>query len=245
MIRVLTTVLVFLLLLSGPVYLFLTEKVDLSSHWRTAYRGSAKIAPIAAEHKGALIQVYAAHAYHWRGLFSMHTWIALKPKGAAHFHSYEVSLWSLLQNKLSISKTVGPPDRYWFGNQPHILLEISGSEAETLIPKVLQAIRQYPYPNRYHAWPGPNSNTFLAFIGRQVPELHLNMPPNALGKDFLPLRHFIATVPSHTGYVISLLGIFAVSISKQEGVQVTILGLNFGFNWSPFRVIWPGVGYLW
>jgi hypothetical protein len=30
---------------------------------------------------------------------------------------------------------------------------------------------RYPYPNEYRAWPGPNSNTFTAYIAREVPEL--------------------------------------------------------------------------
>jgi hypothetical protein len=45
-----------------------------------------------------------------------------------------------------------------------------------------------PYPNTYRPWPGPNSNTFLAHIARQVPELVIQLPSNAVGKDHLPWR---------------------------------------------------------
>ena len=51
---------------------------------------------------------------------------------------------------------------------------------------VRDAIASYPYPNTYRPWPGPNSNTFLAHIARQVPDLAIQLPSNAVGKDFLP-----------------------------------------------------------
>lgn len=243
--RFLWIVLFFVVLLSGPLYLLLSGSVHLGSNWRTANRHSAEIAPKAADFEPALIQVYAAHAYNWRGLFAVHTWIALKPRHADHYRIFQVSLWSLWQRSTSVSETTGPPDRYWFGNRPWLIRQISGAKAQRLIPQVLTAIQRYPFAHVYHAWPGPNSNTFTAYIGRQVPGLDLVLPPNALGKDYLPARHFIAAVPSHSGYMVSLLGIYAMSISRQEGVQVTILGLNYGFTWSPFRIIWPAVGYLW
>lgn len=243
--RALAIILFFLALLSGPLYLLLTGSVHLGSNWRVANRQSAGIAPKASDYQPALIQIYAAHAYNWRGLFAVHTWLALKPAHADHYRIFQVTLWRLWQGKSAVSETTGPPDRYWFGNRPTLIRSISGPKAQRLIPQVLRAIDSYPYAWQYHAWPGPNSNTFTAYIGRQVPELDLVMPPNALGKDYLPARHFLVPVPSHSGYVFSLLGIYALSVSKQEGVQLTILGLNYGFTWSPFRLIWPAVGYLW
>ncbi len=243
--RLLWVGLFFVVMLSGPLYLLLADKVHLGSNWRTADRSSAGITPKARDYKPALIQVYAAHAYNWRGLFAVHTWIALKPQGADQYRIFQVTLWELWRKGTTVFESTGPPDRNWFGNKPVIIRSISGAKAEQLIPQILKAIARYPFPKTYYAWPGPNSNTFTAYIGRQVPGLDLIMPPNALGKDYLPARHFIVTTPSHSGYLFSLLGIYALSVSKQGGVQLTVLGLNFGFNWSPFRIIWPGVGYLW
>ena len=42
------------------------------------------------------------------------------------------------------------------------------------LDQVEAAVKTYPYPDRYRSWPGPNSNTFLAHIGRAVPELRLD-----------------------------------------------------------------------
>jgi hypothetical protein len=44
--------------------------------------------------------------------------------------------------------------------------------------------RTYPWPTEYKAFPGPNSNTFVAWIGRQVPELGLDLPFSAIGSGY-------------------------------------------------------------
>jgi len=78
------------------------------------------------------------------------------------------------------------PDNYWFGARPQILLDRRGPGVDALIENIRAAISRYPYPHEYRAWPGPNSNTFTAYVAREVPELGLNLPSNAVGKDFLP-----------------------------------------------------------
>ena len=42
-----------------------------------------------------------------------------------------------------------------------------------MIGEIEAAIRSYPYADTYRSYPGPNSNTFLAHIGREVPALKL------------------------------------------------------------------------
>ena len=65
-----------------------------------------------------------------------------------------------------------------------------------MIYNIRVAIARYPYPHEYRAWPGPNSNTFTAFIAREVPELGLSLPANAVGKDFPPGGVLVASAPS-------------------------------------------------
>ena len=38
-----------------------------------------------------------------------------------------------------------------------------------MIGRIKAAIKSYPFADSYRAYPGPNSNTFLAHIGREVP----------------------------------------------------------------------------
>ena len=79
------------------------------------------------------------------------------------------------------------PDGRWFGRAPSIVL-IEGDEAQRLIPQIQAAVASYPYQvsGDYQAWPGPNSNTFVAHVMRSVPELSAPLPPTALGKDWQP-----------------------------------------------------------
>ena len=71
----------------------------------------------------------------------------------------------------AIRKDMRPIDGYWAGNPPRVVLDRRGPEVEALIDRIEAAIASYPYPDQYRTWPGPNSNTFVAHIGREVPEL--------------------------------------------------------------------------
>ena len=88
----------------------------------------------------------------------------------------------------------------------------------------------YPYPNEYKVWPGPNSNTFMAYIGRQVPELHMDLPATAIGKDYPSNGSLLDRTPSGTGYQLSMLGVLGLSMAREEGVELNLLGLSFGID---------------
>ncbi len=86
-----------------------------------------------------------------------------------------------------------------------------------MIPEIEAAIKSYPFPQTYHAYPGPNSNTFMAHIGRVVPQLGLDLPSNAIGKDYRPLTRPIGLPPSGKGLQVSLLGLLGFTVGAQEG----------------------------
>lgn len=235
--------LIFLILtLIGPLSLLLSGKIDLYADYRTANRESAHIAPLPALHPEAIIQVYASRAFSWRGIVSTHTWIATKLPNAAQFTVYQVVGWQLLRGLPPVVVREDIPDRYWFNSKPYIILDIRGKEAEKLIPQIIAAVKSYPYPKEYVTWPGPNSNTFTAHIGRSVPDLKMTLPSNSFGKDFLTTSRFISRTVSGTGYQFSLFGLLGISLAKQEGLEINILGFVYGV--SPFtRVIkLPGFG---
>src|ERR1700684_1896688 len=58
--------------------------------WYQARRDPTGLAPDPATTQEAVIQVYAARAVSWRGIFAVHTWIAVKPAGAPRYSRYEV-----------------------------------------------------------------------------------------------------------------------------------------------------------
>lgn len=231
-----------LLTFSGPLWLIFSKQVDLTADYMTANRDSANLAPLPSEENQAVIQAYAARAFNWRGAFSSHCWIAVKPKNAAHYTVYQVVGWRTYQGLPSLSIMQDIPDRNWYNEVPKLLLDIRGEKAENFIPKIDRAARNYPYAMPYTLWPGPNSNSFPAYIGRAVPELELTLPADAVGKDFLPVHQFLARSPSGTGYQLSLLGIFGITIARKEGLEINLLGLTYGIRFSPFKIQLPGLG---
>jgi hypothetical protein len=121
-------------------------------------------------------------------------------------------------------------------------VDLRGDGVDLLIDRVEAAAREYPYPSTYRTWPGPNSNTFTAFVARAVPELRIDLPPTAVGKDFLPGGAPIGLAPSGTGAQVSLLGLAGVLVGWEEGVEVNLLGLTFGLDWNRPALKLPGLG---
>jgi hypothetical protein len=94
------------------------------------------------------------------------------------------------------------------------------------------------------AWPGPDSNTFIARIGREVPALKRDMPANAIGKDYRSLLNPIGLPPSGRGIQISILGLAGVTLGAEDGVEVNLLELNLGLAFSPLHLRLPFIGQL-
>ena len=153
--------------------------------WRTASREPAGIAANPNEESRAVIEVYAADAFSWRGWFAVHTWIATKTENAPEYTVYEVVGWRVNRGLPALSEyQTTTPDRNWYGAKPKKILSIVGTKASDLIPKIAEAVALYPWPDQYTVFPGPNSNTFPTWIGLQVPELELVMPFSAIGSGY-------------------------------------------------------------
>ncbi len=153
--------------------------------WRTANRESAGIAPYPAVINEAVLHVYGARAWGWHGWFAVHTWIAAKRTGEGYYTVYDVVGWRGRRGEPVLRITPDIPDRYWYGKKPRLLKEHRGAGVDELIDAVDTAARAYPWKNTYSALPGPNSNTFTAWIAKQVPELDLELPFSALGSGYV------------------------------------------------------------
>jgi hypothetical protein len=167
------------------IYVVLFLSACSNNDWRTASREPAGIASAPSEDSRAVIEFYAADAFSWRGWFAVHPWIAIKEEKATEYSVYEVIGWQVRQGLPAIRQhQTQTPDRYWYGSKPELLLSIKGAKASKLIPKIKAAIALYPWINEYSVFPGPNSNTFVAWIGIQVPELELKLPLSAIGSGY-------------------------------------------------------------
>ncbi len=134
-----------LLLAAGPLVSLAASEVELGADWRTADRESAGIAPDPAETPEAVLQVYTARAFSWRGIFGVHSWIAVKPAQATRFTVFQVVGWYPFFGRPALSVEEDLPDRHWYGNAPKIILDVRGKPAEAVLGKVRAAIAAYPH----------------------------------------------------------------------------------------------------
>lgn len=212
--------------------------------WYEASREPTGLAPDPATTPEPVIQVYAARAVAWRGTFAVHTWIVVKPADAPRYQRYEVVGFGVSRGVPSIRVDRSGPDNYWFGARPEVILDRRGPGVDALIARVREAVARYPYPNEYRVWPGPNSNSFTAFVARSVPELGLDLPSNAVGKDYLPGGALFGAAPSGTGYQVSLFGIVGLLVARAEGIELNLLGLNLGIDVATPAIKLPGIGRI-
>jgi len=219
----------FLLFAGLMLLTFMVGRSVIAQDWRTASSEPVGLAPDAASTPEAVVQVYGARTWGWRGNFGVHTWVAVKPENAPAYTVYEVIGWRLRWSDTVVAIHNRAPDARWFGNVPELYSDKRGAEAEKLIPRIDAAARAYPHAKDYTAWPGPNSNTFVAWITRAVPELEADLPPTAIGKDYISDGLF-GSAPSGSGMQVSLGGMFALTASGVEGLELNLLGLTFGIN---------------
>lgn len=203
------------------------------------------MAPAPQEEPGALVQVYGARAYNWRGAFGIHTWIATKRRYATHYRVYQVIGWNLYRGLSAVAVSrVEQPDLSWFNARPELLVEHRGPSVDTMIDRIEIAVSTYPYPYYYRVWPGPNSNSFTAYVARQVPELRLDLPPTAIGKDYLAHGKLLDRTPSGSGWQISLFGLLGLGLAWEEGIELNVLGLSAGIDLDDLALRLPGVGRM-
>ena len=214
---------------------------DRGDLWSARHDSSSQ-APDPETTPEPVIQVYAARARGWRGILGVHTWIAVKRGGDLAYTRYEVIGWGVDRGAPAIRVDRAGPDNYWFGARPDLLVDLRGDGVEAIVDKVEAAVAAYPYRDSYLTWPGPNSNTFTAWIGREVPELGLHLPPTAIGKDYLPGGGPVARSPAGRGVQLSIFGLLGVLAGVDEGLEVNVLGLVFGVDVKDPALKLPFVG---
>lgn len=215
-----------------------------SKSYKDADRSSSGIATPASKQKEAIFQIYTARAFSWRGNFSVHPWVAWKKPEDKSYTVAQVTGWRVRRGLAAVNVTQDLPDRLWFDNKPEILDELTGEQALQAIARVEELIKIYPYVDDYTLWPGPNSNTFVAYLIRHTPELEIELPSHAIGKDYLGKTRFAALSPSQTGVQLSAWGLLGLTLGLSEGIEVNFLGLNFGLDlWTPALKL-PFIGRL-
>lgn len=118
------------------------------------------------------------------------------------------------------------PDRPVGGGPAFIAAEWRGEEAERL-RRVLEAPEEYPFREVYRYWPGPNSNTYAAWVLNRAQVLH-DFDPRGVGKDYLG-RYGIGMAHGPGGVCLGtpLLG---CRWGRHLGAELHLFNLTFGLS---------------
>ncbi len=215
-----------------------------SKSWKDASRESVGIAPKAADLTEDIVQIYYARAFSWRGALGIHPWIAWKKLEDPSYKVAHVTSWNHRRLGTTVSVEEDLPDRKWFDSEPTLLFEARGEKARRIIDELEPLIANYPFADKYRIWPGPNSNTFVSYLIREIEGLDIELPASAIGKDYLGATKLVATSPSGSGITVSLLGALGFTLGLGEGIEVNLLGLHFGVDVYTPALKLPIVGRL-
>jgi hypothetical protein len=237
-----TSLALFALLYLLPLFISaLLYRIDGTGNgWRTADRSSIGALPSPALYQDAVVCIFSAQTVRWRGIIATHTWIVFKAANAADYTRYDYTAWSEYPVRINGFE----PDGRWFGHTPQIVFAADGDGAAALVPKIRTAIAGYAWrnPGDYRAWPGPNSNTFVAAIMDAVPEMQAALPPTAIGKDYPYDGRWLRLTPSRTGVQLTLGGYAGLTIGWVEGIELNILGAVAGLDIRHPAIKLPGLG---
>ncbi len=228
----------FLLPLAFTALLYFAD--GTGAGWRTADRSSIGLLPSPTRNTGAVVRIFSAKTVRWRGIFASHSWIVFKRPGEMSYTRYDYTAWGELPIRLNGFE----PDGRWFGHAPQIVFGADGDAAAALLPKIEAAIAGYAWrnPGDYRAWPGPNSNTFIAAIIDEVPQMRATLPPTAIGKDYPYDGRWLRLTSSRTGVRLTLGGYGGVTLGWVEGIEVNILGAVAGIDVRRPALKLPGLG---
>lgn len=216
------------------------QKEGPRGYWEADWSSTGRL-PAAAQHRPAMVRIFAARTGRWKGIFAVHTWIVIKDKDGQSYQRFDKVGWGQ-----PVRVNNWPPDGRWYSNTYETIFAADGPGAEKLIPAIRAAVRAYPY-NRYGSykvWPGPNSNTFTACVIAATPGLRAVLPPTAVGKDYPCGNSWFSPTPTRTGYRLSLGGTAGITAGWLEGFEINILGAVIGFDLRRPALKLPGIGRI-
>ena len=135
--------------------------------------------------------------------------------------------------KLDLSNTVDFDDF-------SVILNYQGTAATDALSKIESAIKKYPFVGETTGLIGPNNNTFIAYLLRQL-QTEVELPSNAMGKDYLGDSVRWLYQGKKNLFIGSLGGYVSVYGSDKKG-GFSLLGLTIGYNWDENILSLPGLG---
>ena len=116
------------------------------------------------------------------GILAWHYWFVVSDEHGCH-------RWEVWQTKNAGGSCIGHvhrdlkrPEDGVGGGPSRVAAQWSGEQAAR-IARVLSEIENYPYCESYRYWPGPNSNTFVAWVLRQA-GISAALDPRGIGRNY-------------------------------------------------------------
>ena len=167
-----------------------------------------------------------------------HPWVALRDDGGA-WERWEVMCCPNSSEMSTVRRRPGadPLSDYGGGGgdvEVHAIHR--GTRAREIIACVRREGPRYPHRDRYRAWPGPNSNTFVDWLIRRC-DIDVELPAASIGRDYRGLVG-ISTTAGGTGVQLET-PIAGLKLGLREGVEVHVLGLVLGVDLWPPALVFP------
>jgi Protein of unknown function (DUF3750) len=122
----------------------------------------------------------------WIGALAWHYWFVVSDDTGRH-------RWEVWQTKNAggwcighVHRDLKRPEDGVGGGPSRLAREWDGENAARILA-VLKTVQDYPYCQKYRYWPGPNSNTFVAWVLRQAGIEHA-LDPRGLGRNYLTAK---------------------------------------------------------
>ena len=226
--------------------LYAVISISIGAALNPGVPNQAHVAPEPAVYEAPVVQVYAARTWGRKGWLAVHTWVVTKARGEQFYLRHEVVGWQLRwsDNAVRSGRWYNHNNPGWYGNPATLLVEHRGEGVDEIIKRIETAVDTYPYKSDYQLWPGPNSNTFIAYLGKAVPELNLDLPSTAIGKDYRPLDKMAGRSASGSGIQWSLFGVISLALGIEEGVEINLFGLNFEWDIFDWAIELPVIGRI-
>jgi hypothetical protein len=166
------------------------------------------------------------------GLVAVHYHILTFDPAEGQWHRWE--LWQYAdQGGTSwghVHRDLIAPEEGVGGGPPHTEREWRGDEARAILA-ALNRSATYPHRGEYLAWPGPNSNTYPAWVLREA-GVSADLDPRAVGRDYHG-RAGVGRTTTATGFAAEspLLG---GKVGLEDGAELHFLGFTVGVAaWPP------------
>jgi hypothetical protein len=127
------------------------------------------------------------------------------------------------------------PDRPVGGGPCCVEAEWRGRAAQRLCA-VLRLSPRYRYRNLYRYWPGPNSNTYVAWVLREA-GICFDLDPRAIGKDYVDFGRFRQSARGRD--IQWETPVAGLKLQRGGGAELHFLGLTVGWSAPPLCLKTP------